>query len=463
MSTPSIFVQSTSHTDLQMQGYAWDELAPRPKKLRDTGLSLDHVCDLLSKHFLNWGALTLSELVEKLMLPGTVLDEALQFLRIEGRIEVLGASLDRDGLRYQLTEKGRGAALQALMRNGYVGPAPVPVEQYVELVRAQSVHGRVITRDMIDMLFSNVVVDDGLKNQLGLGVNSGRAMFVYGPAGSGKTYLTAKLAKVFADTVLIPHAINIGELTLPIYDPIAHKRLDTPVDVTDDILSLDRGFDTRYCRCERPVIVVGGELLDSMLDVQYSENTKTYVAPLQLKANNGVFIIDDMGRQKVSPEAVFNRWIVPMEEKMDYLTIGSGRHFSIPFDEVLIFSTNLHPLELADEAFLRRIGYKIEFKALEKDEYTRIWMDVCAERGVACDPEVIEFVVNEKHRKTGTPMMACHPRDLIGIAVDYTVYKGEPLKITEDHVDAAWNNYFVSLDGINEQSTNNVSRGNGNV
>ena len=463
MSPTSIFVQSTGHPDSRMQEYAWDKLAPRPKRMRDTGLSADHLCDLLSKHLLNWGALTLRELVEKLLLPGTVLDEALQFLRTEARIEVLGARLDKDGLRYQLTDKGRTGALQATMRNGYVGPAPVPLEKYVELVRAQSIHARVITRDMIDMLFSNVVVDDVLKSQLGLGVNSGRAMFVYGPAGSGKTYLTAKLAKVYADTVLIPHAINVGEFTLPIYDPISHKRLDTTGDVADDILSLDRGYDARYSLCERPVVVAGGELLDSMLDVQYNENTKTYVAPLQLKANNGVFIIDDMGRQKVAPETVFNRWIVPMEEKIDYLTIGAGRHFSVPFDEVLIFSTNLHPLELADEAFLRRIGYKIEFKALDKEEYTRIWMDVCAEHGVACEPQVIEFIVNEKHRKSGTPMMACHPRDLIGIAVDYTVYKGEPLKITEDHVDAAWNNYFVSLDGFNEQTTNNVSRGNGNV
>lgn len=463
MPTNSIFVQSAAPSVSPVQGYAWDELAPRPKRLRDTGLSMDHVCDLTSKHFLNWGALTLSELADKMMLPGTVLDEALQFLRTEARIEVLGATLDREGLRYQLTDKGRGAALQALMRNGYVGPAPVALDDYVRLVRAQSIHARAITKDMIDILFSDVVVDEVLKSQLGLAVNSGRAMFVYGPAGSGKTYLTAKLAKVFADTVLIPHAIAIGESTLPIFDPITHKPLDTGVEFGDDVLSLDRGYDARYRRCERPVVVVGGELVDSMLDVQYNQNSKTFVAPLQLKANNGVFIIDDMGRQKVPPEAIFNRWIVPMEEKVDYLTIGSGRHFTVPFDEVLIFSTNLHPLDLADDAFLRRIGYKIEFKALTHDEYRRVWTEVCEERGVGCDPQVIEFVLNEKHGKTGTPMMACHPRDLIGIAVDYTVYSGEPMKITEDHVDAAWRNYFVTLENTDVQSTNNVSRGNGNV
>jgi hypothetical protein len=194
------------------------------------------------------------------------------------------------------------------------------------------------------------------------------------------------------------------------------------------------------------VIVAGGELTADMLEVQFDAATREYRSPLQLKANNGMFVIDDMGRQKVPPEAIFNRWIVPMEEKKDYLSLGSGRHFSVPFDVVLLFSTNLHPLDLADEAFLRRIGYKIGFDYLTTDEYRAIWRNECTERGIVYEPESVDYVLTELHARHRVRLLPCHPRDLLGIALDRAEYLGEPRRLTPEHLEWAWRNYFVSYE-----------------
>jgi hypothetical protein len=208
---------------------------------------------------------------------------------------------------------------------------------------------------------------------------------------------------------------------------------------------LETGFDPRFMACQRPVIISGGELTADMLEIHFDAETRMYRAPLQLKANNGIFIIDDMGRQRVAPETVFNRWIVPLEEKKDYLSLGAGQHFSVPFDLVMVFSTNLNPVDLADEAFLRRIGYKIEFHHVRPDDYRRIWQKVCADQAISCASEVVDYVIEELHGRHGMPMAACHPRDLLGIAVDHAAYLGEPRLVTREHMDWAWKNYFVSL------------------
>ena len=380
---------------------------------------------------------------------GDIVEEMTVFMRQEARIEVLGASVDLAGLRYSLTDRGRNFALDALIRSSYAGPAPVPLERYTEVVKAQSIHGRRVTKDMIEELFEGMVLNDQIRDQLGLSMNSGRAIFVYGTPGTGKTYITSKLARIFDDGVLIPHAIAVGDDTIAVFDPIVHKALG---DIEDAGWMLDQGHDPRFVPCERPVIISGGELTDEMLDIQFDSSTKEYLAPLQLKANNGVFIIDDMGRQRVPPMTIFNRWIVPMEEKVDYLALGAGKHFSVPFDEVLIFSTNMNPVDLADEAFLRRIGYKIQFKDLTDDEYRGIWNEVCEDRGVACEPDVIDFAINELHKANRTALLPCHPRDLINIALDHTVYSGSPRQISKEHVARAWDAYFVSLKSDHEQS-----------
>jgi hypothetical protein len=417
--------------------------APRPINVAETGLSRSFLCDLLSKHLLNGRASTLADLVKTCALSGGIVEDIVADLRDEARVEVLGRYEQSNALRFALTERGRSLALEAMLRSSYVGPAPVPLKTYAQVVSAQSIHGHDVTKDMIDEVFSDVVVSEHIREQLGLSMNSGKSTFVYGSAGTGKTFLTSMLPALFKDDVLVPYAVSVGETVVSIFDPLVHRAI-TRTEPTS--LMLEQGFDERFVRTERPVVVTGGELTAEMLEIQYDSSTKEYLAPLQLKANNGIFIIDDMGRQRVSPSEIFNRWIVPLEEKTDYLALGSGRHFSTPFDVVLVFSTNMNPLDLADEAFLRRIGYKIEFPYLSASEYGKIWTDYCQKHGISLESDVLDYTINVLHADSDTPLLPCHPRDLLGMAVDQTKFQGLPKHVTKDHIGKAWNSYFVSVD-----------------
>ena len=434
-----------SNNDLDQLGLMRaSKLAPRPTKLSDTGLSETFVADLIAKHLFDRGTLSLGELSAAVALAGSIIEGVLNFMRAEARVEVRPGKVSQSGLAYTLTERGRVTALDAMMRSGYLGPAPVPLRHYAQIARNQTIHNRSVSRDAMQAAFDDIVLDDQLLDRLGPALNSGRAMFIYGPAGTGKTYISQRLSRLFCQPTLIPHAIAIDESVVQIFDPLIHKKLhQNPV---NDNLKLEKGHDPRFIICERPVAITGGELTAEMLEVHYDPATRLYEAPLQLKANNGLFIIDDMGRQKVSPAAVFNRWIVPMEEKRDYLTLGSGRHFTVPFDIVLIFSTNIHPLELAEEAFLRRIGYKIEFGPLTVEQYAHIWREVCLMYDVEYEPHLLDYVINELHTKRGVSLLPCHPRDLLGRAVDHAVYEDNSRNVSIDHLRWAWDNYFVSVD-----------------
>jgi predicted ATPase with chaperone activity len=432
------------------------ELAPKPRTLGETGLDQRFVADLAAKHLFEAGALPLAKIAKRLALSGNIVESVLHFMRAEARIELTALQGGENAVHYRLTDRGRASATDALMRSGYVGPAPIPLQTYARIARAQTVHGRAVTRSAMHKAFADIVLKADLLDRLGPSLNSGRPIFVHGPAGTGKTFIAHKLKRLFHDRVLIPHAISIDEFVISVFDPIAHKLASARKAANGDNaasgqeakneLRLDADHDPRFVVCERPVIVAGGELTADMLEVQFDAATREYRAPLQLKANNGMFVIDDMGRQKISPEAIFNRWIVPMEEKKDYLSLGSGRHFSVPFDVVLLFSTNLHPLELADEAFLRRIGYKIGFDYLTTDEYRTIWRNECTERGIVYEPESVEYVLTELHARHRVRLLPCHPRDLLSIAVDRVEYLGEPRRLTPEHLDWAWRNYFVSYE-----------------
>ena len=424
------------------------KLAPRPTSLSDTGLSETFIADLISKHILDRGVLTIGELSIALALSGSIIERALNFLRSEARVEIRPTRDVSRGLSYALTDRGRASALDAMMRSGYVGAAPVPLKRYAQIVRAQTVHARTVTQSEMYAAFHDVTLDLALLDKLGPSLNSGRAIFLYGSAGTGKTYVSQKLVRLFRDLTLIPHAISVDDTVIQVFDPMLHKVVRS--DSADTMPLLDRGHDPRFLVCERPCAVTGGELTAEMLEVRFDPTARLYEAPLQLKANNGIFIIDDMGRQRIQPQALFNRWIVPLEEKKDYLDLGSGKHFSVPFDVVLVMSTNIHPLELADEAFLRRIGYKIEFSPLSADRYSEIWSDNCRQLGVTCDQNVLDYVLNELHAQEGVPLLPCHPRDLLGMAVDYAAYANDSRVITEEHMRWAWGNYFVPLAGYSD-------------
>jgi hypothetical protein len=416
------------------------QLAPRPRTLADTGLSRNFIAELIAKHLYNAGVLTLRQLSARIALAGPVLEDLILFLRGEAYVEVRSA-VDDNGLRYALTDRGRALALDALYKSGYVGRAPVPLDEYTRMVKAQTLHQRVVSQEHMQSVFSNMVLKDGLLEQLGPAMHSGRPLFIYGPAGSGKTYVASRLANLFDDSILLPHAIAIGETVIQFFDPVYHKLVNNAMDPAH--MMLDHGHDPRYLHCYRPMVMTGGELTLDMLELTYDAGTKQYHAPLQLKANNGVCMIDDLGRQRVQPVDLLNRWIVPMEERRDFLALGSGEHFPIPFEVVLIFSTNLDPLDLADEAFLRRLGYKIRFDYLDKGEFIAIWRQVCAARDLEYDEDLVTNLIERHYAPEQKPMLPCHPRDLIGLAQDLARYHGKGEAITRDDLDAAWRSYFV--------------------
>jgi len=421
-------------------------LAPRPRTPEETGLTDTFLADLVAKHLFEGGVLDVRQLSERTALAGPILDRVLAFMRGEAWIEVRPGSGASVGVRYALTDRGRAGALDALMRSGYVGPAPVPLSDYVRIVEAQSVHKLVITRDALRSVFSDVVIREPLLHQLGPAMHSARPIFLYGPSGTGKSYISRRLARLLAQDVLVPHAISVGDTVIQVLDPAVHHATISSATIPSAVL--DAGHDPRFVLCRRPIVTTGGELTLDLLEVRYEEATRQYHAPLQLKANNGMFLIDDLGRQRVATLDLLNRWIIPMEEKRDFLNVGAGKHFQVPFDMALIFSTNINPLELADEAFLRRLGYKIRFGDLDAAEYAKIWRQVCREKGISFDERLLSFVLHDLHGKHAVPLFPCHPRDLLSLALDQCFYEGKPKDLTAERMQWAWDNYFIkSFDG----------------
>lgn len=422
------------------------ELAPKPKNIGDTGLTKQFLSELLSKHLYDAGALTISQLVKRMALAGSIIEELLSYLRQEARLEVLPRLGHGQELHYSLTDLGRVAGFDALAKSGYIGPAPVPLEHYNSIVQSQSVHNSQISKQVTHEAFADVVIKDSLLDQLGPALNSGRAIVIYGPSGTGKTYISQRLTWLLTDQCLIPHAISVNEAVIQLYDPLVHKAVQSETQEPANNLLFACGYDPRFILCQRPVVISGGELTLNMLEVQYDPAAKLYRAPLQLKANNGMFIIDDMGRQRVSPVDLFNRWIVPMEEKIDHLSLSSGHNFEIPFNVILIFSTNINPLELGDMAFLRRIGHKVFFDTLERKDYIRIWTQVCEEKQITHSPELINYLFDHHYQREHRSLLPCHPRDLLGIAQDKAMYLGTPTVLTKELLDWAWDSYFIKLE-----------------
>jgi hypothetical protein len=414
---------------------------PPPATIEETGLHPDTLAQILLKTLVG-GEASGTVLSEKMRVPYSVLDLLIQHGRVEKLLEVRGASgAGSAGYRYALTDLGRARAHQFFDLSRYVGPAPVPLAQYNAYVRACMAAKPYLSKDRLATGFGNLVVSKGMFDQLGPAVNSGKSLFLYGAPGNGKTVLAEGIGRAYGDEMFAPFAIDVDGQTITMYDPVSHQ-LSGSLSTHDSVVATTP-TDRRWERIVRPVVVVGGELTLEMLDLTFNPISRFYEAPIQMKANGGVFVVDDFGRQRIPARDLLNRWIVPLESRVDYLTLHTGRKFEIPFNVLVVFATNLKPESLADEAFLRRIPYKILAKNPTMEEYCRIFELNCQWRGIRFDPVMVEYLDRKYYQPRKLQMRACHPRDLISQVVDRCRYEEREPAITRELLDAACASYFV--------------------
>lgn len=411
-----------------------------PKSIKETGLGLGFLADLAIKIMYFEGYISGYEIAETMKLPYTgVVDEVLEFLKREQFCEVKGAGgLGESGYQYVISAKGSEKAREVLDRGQYVGPAPVPLQAYTEAFRKQPLQNVTIHQRIMRQALSHLVLNERIFSQLGPAVNSGRSIFLYGPPGNGKTTIAEAIGMmIFKDSIYIPYAVEVDGQIIKVFDSVNHR----PAEGSKKGDKIDK----RWVRIHRPFIVTGGELTLESLDLVYDSSSKFYEAPFQMRANGGMFLIDDFGRQLVRPRDLLNRWIVPLEKRVDFLTLHTGGKIEVPFDVLIVFSTNLAPTDLVDEAFLRRIRHKIEISDPSFEEYREIFKRVCAHKGVPYDDKALAYLLQEHYIKPKRPLRACHPRDLIDQLIDIARYQNRPPVLVKDLIDKACEAYFVEL------------------
>jgi hypothetical protein len=412
-----------------------------PMTVAQTGLSSATLLSLILK-VLYSGSRTGRELADEIKVSYLILEGLITPARQEQLIEIKGASgAGTAGYEYALTDRGRDRTRQFLDVNGYVGPAPVPLEQYRAYLKELARQNPAIDREVIAAGFTDLVMADDMLDQLGPAVSTRRAMFLYGPPGNGKSAMSAGIGRALGGAVYMPHAIEMGGQIVTVFDPVTH--VPQPVDDGDPLVRSESAHDPRWVRVRRPVITVGGELTLEQLDLKFNALSKYYEAPVQLKANGGVLLIDDFGRQRVPASDLLNRWIVPLESRIDFLSLHTGRKFEMPFDVLVIFATNLEPRSLADEAFLRRIPYKVYASNPTREQFSAIFRMVCAKYDIRFEPGVLDHLKREYYERRGFEMRACHPRDLVEQMVTLCRYRKQPLAMTPKLLDEACRTYFL--------------------
>lgn len=418
-----------------------------PTTVEETGLEEEFLLDLLVKALYTEGSMSGYEAAERLMLAPRVLNALLVTLRKMKFIEESkGTGPRRLDYIYSLLTEGRQRAREAMAESTYAGPCPVPLPIYAEAVSAQALGGRLsmVDRAHLEEGLSHLVLDEELFDRLGPAINTWRSIFIHGPPGNGKTAIAQAIGEMISEEYYLPYAIAVERHVIKLFDPVNHKALDPPWRADPEVQGDDRpDGDPRWLRCHRPIVVTGGEMTLGMLDLAFDPLSRYYEAPLQVKANGGMLLVDDFGRQMVSPRDLLNRWIVPMEEPRDYLTLHTGQKFAVPFDILTIFATNIEPRDLVDEAFLRRILYKVEVTDPTPEQFCRIFERVCAENDLDYKEELIEWLLEKHYDVQGLALRGCHPRDLVTLIVARAAFLGEPPKLTEETLMEACQAYFV--------------------
>lgn len=405
--------------------------APKaPQTIEELGISESLVMDLVLRRSMMEGVGSLQTLSRRLRLSSPIVNVIFQHMRQQQLVEVKG--MTGNDYNFSLSAAGKALASDRFQVSQYAGPAPVSLREYQNATKLQAAKVKV-DRSSMRSAFSDLVVTDHMLDQLGPALISQNSIFLYGPTGNGKTSLAERMLRAYDDAVLLPHAVEVDGQVISLYDPVVHRELD----------SADADLDPRWILCRRPCIVVGGELVASMLDLRFDQTTGIYAAPLQMKANNGIFIIDDFGRQVMSPRDLLNRWIVPLDRRVDYLMLHYGVKFQIPFELMVVFSTNLDPAELADEAFLRRIHNKICVDAVSSEAFDEIFERVVGSKRMPVEPDSAAFLRSLCLRDGRTALRACYPADICNILLSIGKYEGQPARMTKPEMARAAALYFA--------------------
>jgi len=413
-----------------------------PRSIEEAGMSRSFLCDLALKTIYSVGELSGQAIAEQLRLPFSgVVEGALTFLKREQLVSITGSrGFDERAFRYSIASAGIERVREALARSQYVGPAPVTLDAYQKVMRGQSIGNVTVSQEEVKGALSHLVISSSMLMKIGPAVNSGRSIFLFGPPGDGKTVIAEAMASMLGGEIYIPYAVEVDGHIIKVFDDLSHKPEEGP-----STLPEGGRLDGRWVLIKRPVVAVGGELTLESLDLVYDDTSKYYEAPFQMKANGGMFLIDDFGRQQVRPRDLLNRWIVPLETRVDYLTLHTGKKIDVPFDELIVFSTNIDPKALVDEAFLRRIRHKIEVANPTEKEFYEIFRRVAADRNVPFDQEGFMYLMREYYVKVKRGLRAVHPRDIVDQIIDIARYQGVEPGLTKELIDQACDSYFVEI------------------